>query len=601
LATEQYPKLDARHLARALWRRAPLIAGLVVAAFILTYAISSLESPVYTATSEVQVDVAELYPNAKSTTDPVLMNSEIYTVKAAAVREGVASELGSNVNKVSAVNVNTVTDTNVMRISASSESPEVAKAAANSYAKNYTTQRQARLVSSIQGEVKSTTDQITANETEIANLTNEINANPTSATSEVARITKSQLVTAQATLRKELYDKQTEAATLGAAVTITRDAGNPKLPDSPNPLRDAGVAAVVALVFGIGLAFLLEQLDNRVKTSETVDLATDGVPVLGTIPAYGGNRRTRRFRSAPRALVSANSPASESYHTLATSLRFSSIGKEKRTILVTSSSGGEGKTTVTANLAAVLAESGLRVVVVSADLRRPMLGELLGVPDNQNGLTSAMLGDTDLSSCFVSVTLPSGKSLFVLPAGPLPHEPSVLLGSDMFGTVLDQIKQAGADFILIDCAPVLPVSDPLAASRHVDGVIVLSLHGKTKIGNLRQTVTRLRQVDADIIGVVLNGVPASGGYEGYYGSYGYRPPAPPATAAGPTLDPPPMPTDGPNAPPPGTNGVNGSSGSNGSNGSTKGTPAEPSDPVTQARADTGDSGKSSAERNPEQG
>jgi Mrp family chromosome partitioning ATPase len=202
------------------------------------------------------------------------------------------------------------------------------------------------------------------------------------------------------------------------------------------------------------------------------------------------------------------------------------------------------------------------------------------VPDNQKGLTSAMLGDSDLSSCFVSVTLPSGKSLFVLPAGPLPHEPSVLLGSDMFGTVLDQIKQAGADFILIDCAPVLPVSDPLAVSRHVDGVIVLSLHGKTKIGNLRQTVTKLRQVDADIIGVVLNGVPAAGGYSGYYGSYGYQPKEPPTMSSGDRRDPAPMP------PPPDTNGASGTNGSNGSGSKAKG---------------RSESGRSSAERSPDQG
>jgi len=596
LATEQYPKLDARHLARALWRRAPLIAGLVVVAFVLTYAVSSLESPVYTGTAEVQLDIGELYPNAKSTTDPALIGSEIYTVKAAAVRDGVANDLGGDINKVQKVTVNGVADTNVIRISASSNSPSIAKAAANSYAHNYTDQRQERLVSSIKAGIASTATQIATIEGQIRDQNAIISQNPTGGDAEVARTTKSLLVNSQATLQKQLLDSQTQADTLGKAVTVTRESGNPRLPDSPNPLRDAGVAAVVALVFGIGLAFLLEQLDNRIKTSEQIELATEGVPVLGTVPVYGGNKHTRRFRSAPRTLVAATSPAAESYHTLATSLRFSSIGKEKRTILVTSSSGGEGKTTVTANLAAVLAESGLRVVVVSADLRRPMLGELLGVPDNQKGLTSAMLGDSDLSSCFVSVTLPSGKSLFVLPAGPLPHEPSVLLGSDMFGTVLDQIKQAGADFILIDCAPVLPVSDPLAASRHVDGVIVLSLHGKTKTGNLRQTMTRLRQVDADIIGVVLNGVPTSGGYYGYYGNYGYRPKEPPTMATGNKLDPPPM-------PPPPPSGSNGTNGSNGSNGSAKGSgdrssgSQAPSDPVTKSGRDVG---KSSAERDPDQ-
>jgi capsular exopolysaccharide synthesis family protein len=575
-----------------------MIAGLVVAAFVVTYVISSLESPTYTGTSEVQVDIAELYPNAKSTTDPVLINSEIYTVRSAAVAGAVANELGDDLDKVSKVTVTTVANTNVVRIAVSSGSPDVARAAANLYAEKYTEQRQERLVSSVNATIESTKKQMADNETQINEIQDEIERNP--ATSEVNKLLRSQLLSQQATLQKQLTEAQTQADTLGKAVTVTREAGTPRLPDSPNPLRDAGVAAVVALVFGMGLALLLEQLDNRVKGSEQIDLATGGVPLLGTVPVYGGNKHTRRFRSAPRTLVAASSPAAESYHTLATSLRFSSIGKEKRTILVTSSSGGEGKTTVTANLAAVLAESGLRVVVVSADLRRPMLGELLGVPDNQKGLTSAMLGDSDLSSCFVSVTLPSGKSLFVLPAGPLPHEPSVLLGSDMFGTVLDQIKQAGADFILIDCAPVLPVSDPLAASRHVDGVIVLSLHGKTKIANLRHTADRLRQVDADIIGVVLNGVPTSSGYYGYYGSYGYRPKEPPT---GISFDPPPP--SSPPPPPPGAggsggpggpggsngsngNGSNGSNGSNGANGR-RGTPV-PSEPVAKAGPPAGPTG-----------
>ncbi len=307
-------------------------------------------------------------------------------------------------------------------------------------------------------------------------------------------------------------------------VTVTKLAGTPRYPVSPTPVRDAGVAAVVALVLGIGLAFLLEQLDNKVKSPEQVLQITGGVPVLGSVPAYSDGHRhlTHRFHRAERALVAPTSVAAESYHALATSLRFSSLGKEKRTILVTSSVGEEGKTTVTANLAAVLAESGFRVVVVSADLRRPMLGELLHSVETEKGLTSAILGDRELASCFASVPLPSGKNIFVLPAGPLPHEPAVLLGSDAFGHVLDQIKRSQADFILVDCAPVLPVSDPVAASRHVDGVIVLALHGETRQNDLAETVNRLRQVDADIIGVVLNGVPVRRGRFDYYGYYGYR-------------------------------------------------------------------------------
>ena len=345
-----------------------------------------------------------------------------------------------------------------------------------------------------------------------------------SATSQVCASQRSTLAN-QEGIQLGLWNTNSDAAAASVSVVSTvRVATPPTVPVSPTPLRDAGIAAAVALVFGIGLAFLLEQLDNRIKTPEDVDRVTGNVPLLASLPAYSDGRRhlTHRFHRAERALVPPTSTAAESYFALATSLRFSSLGKEKRTILVTSSVGEEGKTTVTANLAAVLAESGFRVVVVSADLRRPMLGELLHSTETQKGLTSAMLGDRELASCFVSVPLPSGKNIFVLPSGPLPHEPAVLLGSDTFGTVLEQIKRSQADFILIDCAPVLPVSDPVAASRHVDGVLVLALHGETRKADLAETISRLRQVDADIIGVVLNGVPQAHGRFDYYGYYGYR-------------------------------------------------------------------------------
>jgi capsular exopolysaccharide synthesis family protein len=228
--------------------------------------------------------------------------------------------------------------------------------------------------------------------------------------------------------------------------------------------------------------------------------------------------------------VKRNSTSAEAYRTLQTSLRFSSLGKTKQRIAVTSSSGGEGKTTVTANLAMVLAESGLRVVVVSADLRRPMIGSLFGIDESEKGLTSVLLGDAPLTDCLMPVTFESGRSLYLLPSGPLPHNPTELLGSEAFGTLLSRIEAAGVDFILLDCAPVLPVSDPLAVAQHVDGMIVLALANRTRQNNLAESIDRLRQVEADIIGVVLNGVKeGQGGRYQYYGYSSYSPNRPTST------------------------------------------------------------------------
>jgi len=536
LSAESHPQLDLRRVAGALRRWAWLVAAIVAGAFVLIYATSSVRTAMYTSVSEVRITPPE---GTSTTQDPRFLGNEIYNVRSAGVRQGVNAQLGPDSLLVEGVEVEEVVDTDVIAIKVTSSSPEVAKAAADAFAENYELIRKAQLIGSYNDQAAELENQASALGQEVVRINEEIVADPNNPDTVVRRQQIAGLQERQAELAIEASNLKLESRLQGDRVRIEKTANTPAFADSPTPLRDAGVAAAVGLIFALGLVFLLEQMDNRIKSPDQVLKVTGGVPLLGSISTYSASKRaTRKFHASQRTLVPPTSPAAESYRTLATSLRFSNLGKEKTTILITSSSGGEGKTTVTANLAAVLAESGLRVVVVSADLRRPMLGDLLGIPETTKGLTSAMLGDRDLSSCFESVALPSGRSMFVLPTGPLPHEPAVLLGSDMFGTVLEQIKKAGADFILVDCAPVLPVSDPLAASRHVDGVIVVTLHGKTKEANLAETVDRLRQLDADIIGIVLNGVPTAGqyAYSNFYGYSTYEPlatkPAPPGSEKG---------------------------------------------------------------------
>jgi capsular exopolysaccharide synthesis family protein len=518
VATQTHPQLDLRRMARVLLKRAWLIGLLVAVAFVGTYVVSSLQEKNYTARSEVRIN---LPAGESSNEDPTLLGNEIHTMLSVAVRQAVNLELGPDASSIEGVRAAQIPETDVIQVAVSSNQPEVAAEAANAFVHNFEEIRSAELVRSLTQQAEQLRTRADQLNQEIADLDEQLSG-ADGTDRDVLLLRRDRKIRQQDEATAQAEELEVTALVQADSVRVIREAGTPKLPTSPTPLRDAGVAAAVALIFGLGLAFLLDQLDNRINT-ERIAIATGGLPTLGSIPVYASTaKRLRRFGHTPRVLVPPTSAAAEAYRTLATSLRFSSLGKEKRTILVTSSFGGEGKTTVTANLGAVLAESGLRVVIVSADLRRPMIGELLGVKDRDKGLTSAMIGDSDLSSCFVPVRLSGGRSLFVLPTGPLPHEPAVLLGSDEFGAVIEKIKRAGADFILVDCAPVLPVSDPLAASRHVDGVIVLTLHGKTKENSLKQTTDRLRQVDADIIGVVLNGVPTKGGDYGYHGYYGYR-------------------------------------------------------------------------------
>ncbi len=560
MATPQYPQFDARVVGRTIWRWGWLIAAMMAIAFVVVYGLSKLQPEVFSATSEVSVNTGDpaIGGGKGSSTDAGVLANEEYYAASGPIRAIGNVKLGAQAHQVLAERVTSITNTDVMMITVTSHSAVVAQKAANAYAAAYVATRTSQLQASFTDKANQLISQANEYNTQAASLQAQVSNDPQNPNANSWK--------AQASAFENLATQAEVAATTAKVsatgesntVIVTRLASTPRYPSSPTPVRDAGIAAIVALALGIGLAFLLEQLDNKVKSPEQVLQLTGGVPVLGSVPAYSDGHRhlTHRFHRAERALVAPTSVAAESYHALATSLRFSSLGKEKRTILITSSVGEEGKTTVTANLAAVLAESGFRVVVVSADLRRPMLGELLHSVETEKGLTSAILGDRELASCFASVPLPSGKNIFVLPAGPLPHEPAVLLGSDAFGHVLDQIKRSQADFILVDCAPVLPVSDPVAASRHVDGVIVLALHGETRQNDLAETVNRLRQVDADIIGVVLNGVPVRRGRFDYYGYYGYRAYQPDSPVSAPTNG----------SGPPSSEGVPAANGSAGTNG-----------------------------------
>lgn len=530
-------------MVAVLRRRAWLIAGATIGVTLLVFLLSSSRPDRF----ETYADVATINPDYVTLGSQTGVNSnnrdvinrrlatEAYFVESPAVEELVREELGDDFDQITSLEVAPIQDTQILRITVASYSPEIAQAGADSYAQSWVTVRQetlrstnTKLITDLEARIEANGERLREVSEEIAAATDPFEAQPLVIEQATLQSTRNEYLTEQLRLNAD-------AETRADSVSLARAAELPTGPFAPTPFVDALVAGIVVLILVIGIAFLLDQLDNRIKTAEDVGRVTGGLPVIGTIPLKSQRSwAPKRFQKTERELVSSTSIAAEAYRVLATSLRFSSLGKEKRTILVTSTFGGEGKTTVTANLAAMLAESGLRVVVVSADLRRPQLGNLLGIQDTGEGLTSAMLGDSDLSTCFVPVALPSGKNVYVLPSGPLPHEPAVLLGSDAFGEMLDEIKEAGADFILIDCAPVMPVSDPLAASRHVDGVLLLALAERTKQASFRTAVERLRKVDASIIGVVLNGVRAKSspyGYQ-YYGDEPYSPSEPPSAPKG---------------------------------------------------------------------
>ena len=208
----------------------------------------------------------------------------------------------------------------------------------------------------------------------------------------------------------------------------------------------------------------------------------------------------------------AQSPAAEAFRGLRTALKFASIDRPFRVIQVTSASAGEGKTTAVCNLAVAIAQGGDRVAVVCCDLRRPRIQERLQVP-LEPGLTNVLLGEVDLNGAVHR----TDANVYVVPAGTPPPNPSELLSAERAAAVIESLAQQ-VDVVLLDCPPVLPVTDALVISRLADATVVVVDGRSTERRAIRRALQLLQQVGAPVVGLLLNAAPESGEY-GY--GYGY--------------------------------------------------------------------------------
>jgi capsular exopolysaccharide synthesis family protein len=299
-------------------------------------------------------------------------------------------------------------------------------------------------------------------------------------------------------------------------VRVLDRAEPPNRPVSPRPVRNLALATLAGLLGGIALAFLLERLDDSVTTREHVEERL-GLPFLGIIPSIEDGRPVddrdlfvhRNPKSAPAECV----------RSIRTNLLFMSPEKPLRTILVTSSGPSEGKTTTAVSLAQTMADGGSRVLLVDADMRRPRIHQIFGVARDA-GLSSLILGQGDLDKTIQPTAL---ANLFVLPCGPIPPNPSELLHTTSFTSLLATLSSR-FDRVIIDSPPAGVVSDAVVVSTHVDGTAFVVKAGRTSRDAAARTVRALRVVNARLFGAVLNDLHLSderyGQYYQYY-RYGY--------------------------------------------------------------------------------
>jgi capsular exopolysaccharide synthesis family protein len=307
-------------------------------------------------------------------------------------------------------------------------------------------------------------------------------------------------------------------------LSIITPASAPTSPSAPNTRLNLILGFLGGLALGFVLATLRTVLDTRIRGEADLRRVSEA-PVLGGV-SYDADATKRPLltQTAPQ------SPRAESYRQLRTNLQFAHVSHDSKTVLVTSSIPGEGKSTTATNLAIALAQSGQTVALVDADLRRPMVDEYLGL-ERGAGLTTALIGEADLND----LMQPWGSdNLYVLTSGQVPPNPSELLGSARMKHLITRLESE-FDAVVIDAPPLLPVTDAAVLAQQVGGVIVVVGALKVRTTDLEKALAALEMVEADLLGVVLNRLPAKGP-DAYAYNYSSYETVPRKSVSGPSFD-----------------------------------------------------------------
>ena len=495
---------DVRRFLTVIKRNIALVVVAVVAStgFAATFAL--LQTPIYEGRSELLMqprDSESLFdPNTGQRSDPVrAIDTEIQVLQSQPVRVKVRERIGA-APRISALPVG---QTDIVRVIARSTRPAQAALIANTYAQAYIEFRRTHAVNDLLAAGAQIQSKLSDIEAELAAL---------NAQKDTTSTRRASLVQQEVLFRERLDELQVDASLKAGGAQLVTPATAGVTPVEPQPLRSALLAAILGLIVGLTVPVLADYLDDTVKAKDDLEQIAPELPVLAMLPAVEEWRSDGRPQLASQ--MEAASPAAEAYRTLRTSIQFTGLDRPIRTLLVTSPSAGEGKTTTVANLGVVLSRAGQRVVIVCCDLRRPTVHYPFGL-SNEVGFTSVLLGEVPLASALQRV--PNEERLVVLASGPPPPNPSELLASERTMKVLTALESE-ADLVLIDCPPVLPVTDAALLSTRVDAAMLVVAANKTHRSAVKRALEILRQVDAPMIGVVLNGVgpDATYGYEYRY-------------------------------------------------------------------------------------
>jgi polysaccharide biosynthesis transport protein len=491
-------------VAGILRRRAPVILLCLVLSAGIAFAVSRHQAKKYTATASLVFNNQQLselvagLPATTSSNQQAQQNTNLRLVQLGDMDMKTASLLGRSLTKEkvdSSLSISGQGESNIVNVSAEASSPELAAAIANTYSNVFVKEQQ------------------NANHHYYSSALALVNK-------QLAALSPRQRLSATGlALENRAQSLGVLAELQSGTVQVAQEAEIPTSPSSPKVARNAALGGVLGLIFGLGIAFLLERLDRRIREPKDLE-AVYGLPLLGVVPESAALSRSSRRGSNSKGALPAGE--AEAFHLIRAHLRYFNVDRELRVLMIVSAAPGDGKTTIARNLAAAATRMGSRVLLIEVDLRRPTLAQQLDIPAGP-GLSDVLIGATSMDDAIQSISLdPSsgdgsqGRTLDVLVAGAvLPPNPGELTESHAMEDLL-QLARPRYDLVVVDTPPLTAVSDAFPLLRKVDGVIIVGRVGRNRRDVAERLHETLSGVGAPLLGVVANGFKASGS-----GSYGY--------------------------------------------------------------------------------
>jgi capsular exopolysaccharide synthesis family protein len=502
--------VDLRQYTAILRRRAPVIVVLASLGLGLALGYSKLQTPLYTATAHVLINPPPGV-TSQNLSNVISVDTEAQVARSAPIAIAAAAEMGTDLiptQLLKHVSVKSTPNTFVLDISYWDPDPTQAALGANAFAKAYLDNRKKQADELI-------SEQESSIEAQIGELQREQrveNAKLETALPGTIAYRNAQDALGQISIRLAvLASSLAELPQIVNPGQIILPAAVPKAPTSPRVPLNAAVGLLLGLFAGVVAAFLLDRMDDRIHRSSDLELYLDA-PILAFVPHVKGRDRERVSQLIVH--LDPRSPVAEAYRTIRAGVLSMAHKRDLNVLGITSPIQGEGKSMTSANIAAALGQTDKRVLVISADMRKPRIHEFFGA-SNDVGLSNVLEGELPFSEAVER----TGGGIWVLAGGTFPTRPAELLQSPAMAELLAAVRKQ-FDFVIVDCPPVLGLADCLAVLPLVDAVLLVVQADKTHGGAILEVGDRLERVGVAVDAVVMNDVRVSRGGPGHR-SYGY--------------------------------------------------------------------------------